>query len=267
VARGAKDVVQGLAAELAFRFMFATFPFVVFAASLSGFVTTWVGVADPVGRVIDALGRSLPADLIEPLRRQLNAVLLHHEPELLSLGALLALYGAAGGMGTLMKAMNRALNLRETRPLQARIFISLALTVFGGVAAVFSTVAVVGGMLATQQVVDGAGLRGIWPAISLLRWPIAFGLLVIAGAAMLRFAPCARPAWRWALGSAAASAAGWLVVTYVFALYVARFGSFSATYGALAGVIVFMLWYYLSALVLLLAVEMVAALSQRHPAE
>jgi membrane protein len=100
----------------------------------------------------------------------------------------------------------------------------------------------------------------VWPAFSLLRWPAAFLLLVAAVAALLRYAPSFRTQWRWAATAATAFATVWLVVTYSFGLYVAHFARYDATYGALAGVIVLMLWFYLTAFVLLCAAELAALL-------
>jgi membrane protein len=82
----------------------------------------------------------------------------------------------------------------------------------------------------------------------------------MAVAALLRFAPNLRTPWRWAGVSATIFAVAWIVVTYAFGLYVARFASYDATYGALAGVIVLMLWFYLSSFVLVCAAEIAALL-------
>jgi len=98
----------------------------------------------------------------------------------------------------------------------------------------------------------------------LLRWPIAAALLVAAVSAVLRYAPCYRTPWRPAAIAATVFAIVWLVVTYGFGLYVARFASYGATYGALAGVIVLMLWFYLTAFVLLCAAELAALLTGPH---
>jgi membrane protein len=73
------DDVPGLAAELAYRFMFATFPFAIFVVALSGFIASWLGIADPSARIIGAIGNSLPSDLIGPVKDQLD-VLTHTEP-------------------------------------------------------------------------------------------------------------------------------------------------------------------------------------------
>jgi membrane protein len=254
------DDVPGLAAELAYRFMFATFPFAIFVVALSGFMASWLGMANPGDRIIGAIGNSLPPDLIGSVTAQLDVLLAHTEPQLLSVGALVTLYAAVGGINTLMKAMNRAYGVPETRPLLRRMALAALLTVLGGVAVVVSFVAVVGGTLASERLIDEIGLSGVWPALSLLRWPAAFLLLVAAVAALLRYAPNFRTPWRWAAAAAVAFAVVWLVVTYAFGLYVARFATYAATYGALAGVIVLMLWFYLTAFVLLCAAELAALL-------
>lgn len=258
------DDVPGLAAELAYRFMFATFPFAIFVVALSGFMASWLGIADPGSRIIGAIGNSLPSDLIGPVKDQLELALADTQPQLLSLGAVVTLYAATAGIDTLMKAMNRAYGVTETRPMITRIGLALLLTFLGGVAVFFSFVAIVGGTLVTQRLIDAAGLGQVWPVLSLLRWPMAFALLVAAVAALLRYAPNFRTPWRWAALAAAAFAVVWLAVTYGFGLYVARFASFGATYGALASVIVLMLWFYLTAFVLLGAAELAALLARPH---
>ncbi|HEY1168540.1 MAG TPA: YihY/virulence factor BrkB family protein [Candidatus Limnocylindrales bacterium] len=260
VKRVVDDDVAGVSAELAFRFMFATFPFAIFVVALGGFVASWLGIRDPSGRIIGAIGGDLPSDLVGPITAQLKAALVNTHPELLSVGALITLYGATTGMTSLMKAMNRANGKRETRRLALRLVVAAMLTVLGGIAIAISFAAIVGGTLVTHRLVDHAGLRDVWPWISLVRWPVSFALLVIAVAAVLRFAPDFRTPWRWAALAATAFAVVWLVVTYAFGVYVAQFSSYAATYGALAGLIVLMLWFYLTAFVLVCAAELGALL-------
>jgi membrane protein len=258
----------GLAAELAFRFMFATFPFVLFLAALGAFLAGWLGVADPTSRIISALGSSIPSDLAGPVRTQLEEILAHTEPALLSVGALVTLYSAAGGINALTKAMNRAFGVPETRLLPARIALATALTVLGGTGIVVGVVAVVGGTLVTTELADRAGVGGAtWTVLSILRWPVAFAVLVLAVTALFRYGSCVRPPWRWALGGAATFAVAWLVLTFGFGLYVARLGRFDLTYGALGGVIVLMLWYYLTAIILVAAAELVALLAETFDAD
>ena len=253
----------GLAAELAFRFMFATFPFVLFLAALGGFVARWLGVTDPTSGIISTLGNNIPSDLVGPVRTQLEAVLAHTQPALLSVGALVTVYAAAGGVNALMKAMNRAFGVHERRLLPVRIALGAGLTVAGGTGIVIGVVAVVGGTLATTELADRFGIGGAtWTALTILRWPVAFVALVFAVTALYRYGSCVRSPWRWALAGASTFAVAWMALTYGFGLYVEHVGSFDATYGALGGVIVLMLWYYMTAIVLLAGAELVALLAE-----
>jgi membrane protein len=258
----ARHDAEGLAAEVAFRFMFATFPFILFVAALGASLAAWLGVVDPTARIISALGSSIPSSVAGPLQTQLDNVLAHTEPALLSVGALVTIYSATGGINALMKAMNRAFGVPETRSLLRRIGLAVALTVLGGLGIVVGVVAVVGGTLVTTDLADRVGLGGIWALLSIARWPLAFVVVVLATMSLFRYASCARPRWRWALGGAATFAMAWLIVTFAFGQYVARFGNFDATYGALGGVIVLMLWYYLTAFILVGSAELVALLAE-----
>ena len=254
------DDVAGISAELAYRFMFAAFPFAIFVVALGGFVASWLGIRDPSNQIVGAIGGDLPADLVGPVKAQLEATLAQTHPELLSVGAAVTIYAAATGMSSLMKAINRAYGIRETRPLVLRVVLATVLTVLGGIATAVSFTAVVGGMLVTHRLADQAGLRDVWPWLTLVRWPVSFALLVTAVAALLRFATGFRTPWLWAALAATAFAVVWLVATYAFGVYVASFASYNATYGALAGVIVLMLWVYMTAFVLICAAEMAALL-------
>ncbi|MFI5259257.1 MAG: YihY/virulence factor BrkB family protein [Candidatus Limnocylindrales bacterium] len=258
----------GLAAELAFRFMFATFPFVLFLAALGAFAADWLGVADPTARIVSGLSRNIPADLIGPVRTQLEHVLARTEPALLSVGALVTVYSAAGGINALMKAMNRAYGVTESRPLVRRFVMAMILTVLGGLGIVIAVVVVVGGTLVTSDLAAQAGVGAkTWAALSILRWPVAFAVIVLAVTALLRYASCVRPPWRWAALGAVVFAVAWLVVTFGLGFYVARLGRFDATYGALGGVIVLMLWYYLTAIILVSTAELTALLAETFDPE
>src|SRR3954465_15404222 len=94
-----EDEVPGLAAGLAYRFLFAIFPFAIFLAALAGFAAQLAGLDDPSGQIVGALSDNLPPDIAQQMRPQLDAVLGNTRPGLLSLGAVLALWAAMGGIG------------------------------------------------------------------------------------------------------------------------------------------------------------------------
>jgi membrane protein len=190
-------------------------------------------------------------------------VLAHTEPALLSVGAVVAVYTATGGINALMKAMNRAFGVTDDRSLAGRIAVGMALTVLSGLGTVVAAVAILGGTLVTTDLARGAGVGEMaWKVLSILRWPLAFFALLAAVSVLFRYASCIRPPWRWAASGAAVFAVGWLIVTFALGVYVSRVGRFDATYGALGGAIVLMLWYYLSAIMLVSAAELTAFLAE-----
>lgn len=254
--------IAGLSAELAYRFLFALFPFMLFLSALGGFVASWLGIADPATRAIDAVSSEVPPELVATIRPQLEAVLGSTSPALLSFGAIAALWAATGGTNALIKAMNRAYGVEDTRSFLGRYVVAVGLTllVVGGIIASFAAIA--GGAVLSAEVVAPLGIGSVvWTALELLRFPIVVMLLVVAVAILYRLAPAVRAPWTRAFLGATVFAIGWVVATVGFSVYLSRFGSYASTYGALAGVIVLMLWFYLTALVLLLGAEVVASSS------
>jgi membrane protein len=256
------DDIAGLSAELAYRFLFALFPFMIFLAALGGFVASWLDMENPAGRVIEAIGDELPPDLMATIRPELEAVLGSTNAGLLSFGAIAALWAATGGTNALIKAMNRAYGVEDTRGFVGRYVMAVALTLLavGGMLASFAVIA--GGAALTAELVAPLGIGEVlWTILELLRYPLVLLLLIVAVAVLYRLAPVVRAPWRWAVLGATVFAVGWVVATAAFSIYLANFGSYASTYGAFAGVIVLMLWFYLTALVLLVGAEVVAIMS------
>lgn len=262
VQRSGQDDAGGLATQLAWSFLLAVFPFGIFAAALVGVVAGALGVHDATARILGALGDNLPTNLVDLIRPELASVIQRSQPGILSLGAIGALWAATGGTMTLVKAMNLAYDVPETRNIVLRYARGVVLTLLATVGMVASFVTIVGGSLVTQDVAARLGFGdGLWTVLSVLRWPLVFLVLVAAVTLLFRLAPNVAAPWRWSAAGAAVFAIGWLVATYVFAFYVANFGRYGATYGSLGGVVVLMVWFYVSSLLLVLSAEIVAALT------
>jgi membrane protein len=132
----------------------------------------------------------------------------------------------------------------------------------GTVGSLAAFVAIVGGSLVTQEVARRFGLdAAMWNAILLLRLPMVLALVSVAVALLFKLGPNTAVPFRWAMVGGALFAVGWLVATLLFGLYVANFSNYSNTYGALGGVVVLMLWFYLTALLLLVAAEVTSELA------
>jgi membrane protein len=261
------DDAFGLAAELAYRFLFALFPFGIFLAALAAFIASSLGT-DPSGAIIRGLGDNLPGDVASSIRPELSRILDNTRPGLLAAGAAGSLWAATSGTLALIKAMNRTYDVRETRPTFVRYAKALGLTVLAGAGIIASFVTLVGGALLPDVLVRWAGLpEGIARTLTLLRWPVVFALLVAAVAILVRVAPNVRPPWRLALAAGALFAVAWILATWLFGVYVQSFGTYDATYGTLAGFAVVMAWFYLTALVLVAAAEVTAVLTKRFAPE
>jgi membrane protein len=253
------DDVPGIGAELAFRFLFAVFPLGIFATALGALVAGMLGIDNPAEQAVRALGDNLPSGVASPLQHELQRVITQSGVGVLSFGALLALYSAAGGTNTLIKAMNRALDVEESRGFVGRLIVAVILTLLLAVGIIAAFVTIVGGALLTEQAAQQLGVGNTArTVIELLRWPAVFVVLVVAVSILFRFAPNVAAPWRWIVTGAAAFAVGWLIATFAFSLYVTSVANYSATYGALGGVVALMLWFYLTAIVLVGSAEVVA---------
>jgi membrane protein len=250
------DDLTGLSAELAYRLMLSMFPFFIFLAALGGFVARWLGVENPTQEIMDEVGNQLPDDASGVLESQLREVLDERSIGLLSIGALGAIWGASSAMNTIIKALNRAYDVEETRPLYKKLPLSLGLTVLAATFFVAAFTVLIIGQLFAEEIGDWLGLEGaIGTLVGLARFPFVGFLLLIAVAFLYWAAPNAGLPFRWVTPGAAFFIIGWIAASYGFAVYVSNFGSYQSTYGTLGGAVILMIWLYITSFIILLGAE------------
>jgi len=251
-AENSADNMPIIGAGVAFFAFLAIFPALIATISLYGLVAS----PETVTRQIESLSDQLPQEAQALLSEQLNSIVQNSGGALtvsLIISILAALWSASGGTGNLITAVNLAYDEVETRGFVKRKLLALGLTlgaiVF--VAITFSLVAVV------PTVLDALPL-GIFGTIlaQVVRWVLLLGVVAGSLAVLYRVAPDRdAPRLRWvSLGSVVVTVI-WAVVSLLFSLYVDNFGSYDKTYGAIAGVIVLMLWLYLTCYLVLLGAE------------
>jgi membrane protein len=251
-----RDDVPGLGAEMAYRFLFAIFPFGLFVAALIAFVAPMFGISSATDRLLGALGDNLPPEIASGIRPELEQVIDTTRPGLLSIGALAALWAATGGTLALMKGLNRAYEIEETRSFITKYLVAIGLTLLAAIGVIASFVTIIGGALVTQELASRLGVGGqVWSGVQLLRWPIVFVALLVAVTILYRHAPNARAPWRFLMVGALVFTVGWLVATFALSLYVGNVANYGATYGSLGGVIVLMLWFYVTSIMLVVGGE------------
>jgi membrane protein len=259
-----EDDLSSLAAALAYRFFLALFPFFIFLAALAGFVTHLLDIQNPTDRIINTLGDTLPSDVTSVLRTQLESVIDHQNAALLSVGLLGTLWAASTGVGALMRAMNRVYGVRETRPSWERYLLALGLTALAGLLLIASFVVLIVWQASGTKIADKIGLGGFAAALfPLLRWPVSIVIILFATGVIYRITPNARLSLKRILPGMVLFTSVWLVATYLFGLYVAHFASYNSTYGTLGGVVILLVWFYLTAFILLVGAELNAVLDTR----
>jgi membrane protein len=254
------DNVSLVAAAVAYYAFLAIFPALIAAVLLYGLVASPADVQQQV----EEIGAALPAEAETLLKDQMAAIASTSNSALgigLLIAVLGALWSASGGVGGLITAINIAYDERETRGFVKRRALSLMLTV-GAILFVLIAVTLVAVVPAVADAV-GLGALGRLGAEA-ARWILLVVAVMAALAILYRIAPDRdAPKFRWvSIGSIVATVL-WIVASVALSLYVDNFGSYGKTYGSLAGVVVLLLWLYVSAFIVLLGAEINAEAEQQ----
>jgi membrane protein len=247
-----EDHVSLLAAGVAFKALLALFPAMIAAVSIWGLVTDPDTIADQVAGFTDALPEEA-ASLIEQQLADIAGTGTGALTGTLIVSILLALWSASAGVAGLMEGCNAAYDEIDERNFVVKRGLAILFTVGAIVflALTIGIIAVLPPLLGTLGLGSAAEL-----AIRILQWPVLAALVMVALAVVYRYAPDRdHPQLRWVTAGAVLATVLWLLASAGFTLYVELAGDFAETYGALAGVVVLMLWLYLSAFVVLLGAE------------
>src|SRR3712207_341079 len=192
------DEVFGLAAELAYWFFLSLFPFFIFLAALGGIVAALFDVADPTGRIVDVLSIYMPGDATRLVTPEIELVVGTQAPGTLSLGLIFALWVATSGANAIIRAMNRAYDVDETRPWWRRYVVALGITLVSGIVLTGAFVLFVGGQVFGEQVAALLGVeRAYGRLLEAVNWFLV-ALLLFPGAIFLcRAAPNIRLRLVW----------------------------------------------------------------------
>lgn len=249
-----------VAGGIAFFAMLAMFPALIALVSLYGLVFS----PGEVEQQIQAASSVLPAEAREVLTSYLKSLVSGSGAKLgwgAALGIGGALFSASAGMEKLMQAVSIAYDEPNDRGMIKQRALALALTL----AAILAVVVAIASVAVLPAVLGFVQLGGFADAlIRYGRWPV-LGLLVVLGLAVLyQVAPHRnRAKWRWVSWGSAVATLLWVVASIGLSVYVSNFSSYDETYGAIGGVIVLMLWLYLSAFVLLLGAAVNAEMEAR----
>jgi membrane protein len=250
------DEMSTYASALAYQMLFSLFPFLLFLIALIGFLHlpdffSWLRLQSEFVLPPQALEQVNP--VIDQLQQSKGG--------LLSIGIVIALWTASAGVRLLMSAMNAAYDVVEARPVWKRIPLSVLYTI--GIAGMMLAAAAL--MVTGPQVMSWLaaqiGLEDFIVTLwTILRWPLIILLLMVAVALMYYVMPDVEQKFRFITPGSVLAVLVWIVGSLGFAYYVKTFADYNAMYGSIGAIIVLLLYFYISAAVLLLGAEMNAVI-------
>jgi membrane protein len=263
--RTVKEVVEdscfGLSAQLAYYFFLSVFPALLVVVALTSFFPPHL-----LDRILSWFAVFTPPDVLQLVTTQIDMITKSGHTGLVTFGALGALWSSSSAMNAVVDTLNRAYGIREARPWWKVQALSAVLTIVMSVFVLVAFTLVVAGPELAERLAAhyglGAAFAWTW---KILQWPVVFLLISLGFALVYYLAPDAEQRWGWVLPGAHFATGLWLLISLGFRYYVTHFGQYNQMYGAIGGVIVMLLWFYLSGLVLLIGAELNSELEHASP--
>jgi membrane protein len=252
------DRATGLAAEQAYYYMLSIFPLLILLISIVPYLSL-----DPQ-KALTYLQTVMPADSYSVIEDNVVNIITKPNGGLLTFGIIGTLWSASNGMQAFIRAMNDAFDVKETRSFIKSRLISIGLTLGLIVAVIIAMILPVFGKVIMNFAENFIDIpNGMQVLITVLRWVIAFAIMVSILAILYKVAPNKHYPFKQVIPGALAATVMWLLISLGLSYYVSNFGNYSATYGSLGGVIVMMLWFFLTGLALVIGGE-ISAIYHRH---
>lgn len=250
-----QDDISGRAAQLAYYFLLALFPLLIFLVSLLGFLSAPGSQLRQA--LLDNLSRVMPGSASELVHKTIDEVFRSRGGGKLILGILGALWAASAGMGALTDTLNVTYNVEEDRPWWKRRLIAIGLTIATSVLVIVALVLVLYGGRLAEFISRHVGLGDSFVlAWKIIQWPAVLLVMSVAFGLIYYFGPnLKRREWHWITPGVVAGLFLWLLGTFAFRIYLSYFNSYGATYGSLGAVIILMLWFYISGFAVLVGGE------------
>ncbi|RIU88338.1 YihY/virulence factor BrkB family protein [Oceanobacillus picturae] len=253
-----KDNVPILSAAQAYYYFLSIFPLIVVCFALIPYFN--INPQDAV----TFIGNVLPSEIASVFEENIVSLVDTQRGGLLTVGIIGALWSSSAGINAFIKSTNEAYHVEETRNFLVVRLISLGLTLGMIVTLVIAILVPVFGDVILSFVSSIVGFSGTMEIIlQISRWAVS--LLAITGFLLIlyRFAPNKRIPFKYIFPGALTASILWLLISLGFSFYVSNFSNYSATYGSLGGIIVLMIWFFLTGMVLMIG-AVVNVLNYRH---
>lgn len=252
-----EDEIFGRSAQLAYYWLFALFPLLIFLTALLAFLP----IQHRLDQWIGMLSQVLPPEAFTLLSDTFQRITRHPRHDLLSFGILITIWAASTGMEAIITSLNTAFDAPETRPWWKERSLAIALTL-GLAAFIIAALALIffGEHIGEELAIAFGFSRTFETIWAVAQWPIVIILVFFGIDLVYYFAPNpgrGEQGRRWEMFTPGAifAVAFWLLISLGLRFYVSQFKAFNATYGALGGVMALMLWLYLTGLAILVGGE------------
>ena len=238
------DDVWGRAAQLAYYFLLALFPLLIFLTAVLGLM---LGYGEGLrASLFNYLSEVMPGSAFQLIDTTMNEITASSNAGKLSFGLLATLWAASNGMGAITQALNAAYDVKEARPWWKQRLVAIVLTIALSILVIAALLLVLWGGAMADYLATVHGFGGFFAiAWKIIQWPLVFAFMVTSFALIYYFAPDMRDQkWKWLTPGSAIGVLLWLVVSFGFKLYLHYFDSYPKTYGSLGAVIVLMLWLF-----------------------
>jgi membrane protein len=257
-----EDDVLGLAAQLSYYFFLALFPAILFLLAIASFFPL-SNITDDVGR---SLGPFVSSQVLALIQEQMGRLGNNENGGLLTFGVAGALWSSSAALVSIAGALNRAYDIDEGRPWWKVRLVAIGLTLSVAlIVLVALSLVLVGPTLAEklgQTTGWGAPFEWTW---LIVQWPLVFALVATGIGLIYYFGPDADQDWAWITPGAVAATVLWLLISLLFKIYVTNFTDYEGSYGTVGGVIVVLLWFYISGIAILTGAELNAELEHASP--
>ncbi len=250
--------VPALGAQMSYYLILAFFPFLIFLLILLSFtpITGDLALAD--------LSRLLPSSSYKIIAEVVEQTLAAKRHTLLSFGLIFTLWSASSGVNAIIRGVNKAYDEPETRSFWMITGISLLFTIGLVIVIILSLTLMVLGKFLGLMFFNYFGFSSLFSASwGVFRFSLPLIVMLMVFAFFYRVAPNRKIAFTEVLPGAIFSTLGWVATSWAFSYYVNNFANYSRTYGSLGGIIVLLLWLYLSSIIILLGGELNAILHKK----
>ncbi len=256
------DGCLDLAAQLAYYFVLALFPTLIFLVALASFFP----VAEVTDDVVRGMSGFTPPDVIQVITDQMRRLSQAGNGGLLTLGVFGALWSSSAAVAGLITALNQAYDVPEGRAWWKVRIIAILLTIALAFFLLISSTLIIAGPAIAERLASTFGIASVvvW-TWQILQWPVALIFVMTGVSLVYYFGPDVEQEWVWITPGALLATLLWLGVSFGFRVYVNSFGNYNETYGALGAMIVLLLWLYLSGFAILVGAELNAEIEHSSP--